>query len=386
MSTQPDTKTAPRVPMVAGAQLAAINPTSFDEVTRLAKLAVMAGLTASPDAAEDKAIAKATMAILQGLELGLPAMQSVQGIAIINGKAMIYGDLLTAVLWSRGFKVEKKIEGAGEIRCGYAKITRPDGTVIEKRFSVTDARRARLWREGDNTPWSRFPERMLEWRAFGFAVKDGASDVTRGMYVREEMAPEYNDPIDITPKAVAAPALDIPDIPDGLDAPAAQDAAPQPASDADFLKRFKAAAEPYCNEATFLREIWDVHSDEIAQRGLEQECNDILLELQGEKPAKEPAAETIAETLSAPEGLEIPWEDAPAEPAIEPAIDSSLSKKLAAYQAQLQKAPNATLLKQVAKGWEAFVEGLGARDKVQFQSVFAQQLARVRQAQAQLAR
>jgi len=213
--------------MQAGAALRSFNPTTFDEVTRLAKMAVMAGLSGSKDDNQDAAIAKATMAVMQGLELGLPAMQAVQNIAIINGKAMIYGDLLTAVLWSKGFKIEKRIEGTGEMRCGYAKITRPDGQTIEKRFSVADAKRARLWDERDkvrrkgrggefyeavnDSPWYRFPDRMLEWRAFGFCCKDGASDATRGMMVREEMAPEFNEMVDVTPrKSLPGPAQDAP--------------------------------------------------------------------------------------------------------------------------------------------------------------------------------
>ena len=41
---------------------------------------------------------------------------------------------------------------------------------------------------------------MLEWRPFGFCVKDGASDATHGMLVHEEASPEANATVvDITP-------------------------------------------------------------------------------------------------------------------------------------------------------------------------------------------
>lgn len=206
----------------AGGELAPINPQSFEDVQRIAKMAVQAGLSPRDRKDDDDtAIAKASMAIMQGLECGVPPMQAVQGIAIINGKALMYGDILTALLWSKGFKVKKWIEGDGENSVGHARITRPDGEVIEKKFSVADAKRARLWdarekvskqwdgkwtEKPNDSPWFKFWPRMLEWRALGFCVKDGASDATHGMLVLEEASPDYNrDVVDISPVVDALP-------------------------------------------------------------------------------------------------------------------------------------------------------------------------------------
>lgn len=202
-----------------GGHLAPVRPQSFEDAQRMAKVAVAAGLY--PKAAwneeetSESAVAKATMAIMQGLECGVPPMQAVQNIAIINGRAMMYGDLLTALLWSKGFKVKKWTEGEGDNRVGKACITRPDGEKIEKAFSVADAKRANLWDERktvkrkrknewvdapNDSPWFKYEYRMLEWRAFGFCVKDGASDATHGMLVHEEASPEANTTVvDITP-------------------------------------------------------------------------------------------------------------------------------------------------------------------------------------------
>lgn len=226
----------PGVPALrTGGRLAPINPQSFEDVQRMAKMAVKAGL-APVDRKDDEetAIAKATAAIMQGLECGVPPMQALQGIAIINGRALMWGDLLTALLWSKGFKIKKWVEGEGDNRIGHARIVRPDGEVIEKTFSVAQAKQARLWDERptvkkkwndkwedkpNDSPWFKFPDRMLEWRPFGFAVKDGASDATHGMLVREEAAPEYNQTIDVTPQGGRSGILAVPDdIPDGTEA------------------------------------------------------------------------------------------------------------------------------------------------------------------------
>ena len=214
-----------------GGRLASITPQSFEDVQRIAKMAVAAGLTPKGRKdTDDQLVAKAIMAIMQGLECGVPPIQALQHIAMINGRAVMYGDLLTALLWSKGFKVRKWVDGVGEARIAHAEIIRPDGTVIAKTFSVAQARKAKLWDERatvkkqwdgkleekpNDSPWYKFDERMLEWRAFGFAVKDGAADATHGMMVREEI--EHNDMVDITPEKPSrepTKALDLPDIPD----------------------------------------------------------------------------------------------------------------------------------------------------------------------------
>lgn len=205
----------------AGAPLAAIVPTSFEDVQRMAKMSVAAGLFKGErkDTAE-ALVGKATMALMQGLEVGLPPMQAIQQIAVINGRCVIWGDAVPALLWSRGFKLKEWVEA----RVAYCTVTRPDGEQITRQFSEADARKARLWDERptvtktwdgkaeqkpNDSPWFRFPERMLQMRARGFAVRDGAPDVMRGIYMREEVEEHMRD---VTPaKSVA---LDLPDIPD----------------------------------------------------------------------------------------------------------------------------------------------------------------------------
>lgn len=203
-----------------------IVPQSFEDVQRLATMVVASGLwKGDRKDTEQQKHAKATMAIMQGLECGVPPIQAVQSIAVINGKCVMYGDLLTALLWANGFDIEQTITGNGDQRTATCTITRPNGKKIARSFSVADAKRARLWDERqtvkkqwdgkweekpNDSPWYRFGDRMLGWRALGWAQKDGASDVTKGLQVREEVESEV--PMrDITP---TTPALELPDIPE----------------------------------------------------------------------------------------------------------------------------------------------------------------------------
>jgi len=210
--------------LVVGGTPRGIAPQSFEDIQRVAKALVAAGLGSSAwnDTDETK-LAKATAQIMTGLELGLPPMQALSNIAIINGRPLIFGSMVPALIHRAGHKYRHWIEGEGNAMKGIAEIVRADGTTYRSEFSVADAKRAKLWDErekvqkkgkggqsytADNdSPWHRYPKDMLCWRACSRVVKIGAPDVLAGVYVREEFVGrdgiiEGDEPIDITHDAV----------------------------------------------------------------------------------------------------------------------------------------------------------------------------------------
>lgn len=160
----------------AGGSISAIVPQSIEEVYRVAKCISESGL--APNGM--KTPEQVTVAILTGLEIGLPPMFAIQKIAVINGRPSIWGDAVPALLWARGFKIR---EWGGE-DAAICEVVRPDGTAIERSFSVAQAKKAGLW--GKSGPWSQYPDRMLQMRARGLACRDGAPDVLSGLYLAEE--------------------------------------------------------------------------------------------------------------------------------------------------------------------------------------------------------
>jgi hypothetical protein len=192
----------------AGAPIRAIVPTDFDQVTRFAKMAVMAGMfKESKDADENKAIAQATMAVLQGMECGIPPMQAVQQIAVINGRCTIWGDLIPALVWRAGHKIKEWLEGDGDQRVAWCEITRGDnGEIVKRSFSVKQAIKAGLW---GKDIWKKYDDRMLQMRARGFCARDAVPDVLRGLYMREELEHEQrcNQSRDVTPPKAPEPEL-----------------------------------------------------------------------------------------------------------------------------------------------------------------------------------
>jgi hypothetical protein len=177
------TAIAPRKALVqSGAEVGAFVPSSLDEVFRIAQAMSLSGL-APPSLNTPE---KITVAILAGAELGLPPFQSVQSFAVINSRPTIWGDGMLAVIRSRGIRVREWTEGEDDGRVAHCEITRPDtGEIIERKFSVSDAKKAGLW--GKAGPWQQYPGRMLQMRSRAFACRDGAADILRGFQMREEI-------------------------------------------------------------------------------------------------------------------------------------------------------------------------------------------------------
>lgn len=156
-------------------------PQTLDDVYRLASAIAQSGLAPQ----QMKTPEALTVAILTGLELGLPPMFAINKIAVINGRPTLWGDAIPGILWSRGFALQESINGDGDKRTATCVVTRPSGSTIERTFSVADAKAAKLW--GKPGPWQQFPDRMLSMRARSFAARDGAADVLGGLYVAEEI-------------------------------------------------------------------------------------------------------------------------------------------------------------------------------------------------------
>jgi hypothetical protein len=172
------------------------------------------------------------IAMQMGAEIGIPALQAIQNIAVINGRPSIYGDLGKAMLLAGGCRIEerdmKEIKVTGE---GWCKITRPDGSEPTIRtFSIENAKEAGLW--GKAGPWTSTPYRMLAWRAFWFSARDAAADMLKGLSGAEEVR-DYaessivsDEPIAI-PQTKAETEVSVPAAPPSPVAPAA---APAPAA------------------------------------------------------------------------------------------------------------------------------------------------------------
>jgi hypothetical protein len=121
-----------------------------------------------------------------GSELGLSPMQSLNSIAVINGRPGVWGDGLIGLCRASPLceDIEETLDGEGEDRTAVCIAKRKGAAPVKASFSVADAKRAGLW---GKDIWAKYPDRMLRNRARGFALRDAFPDVLRGLQAAEEL-------------------------------------------------------------------------------------------------------------------------------------------------------------------------------------------------------
>jgi hypothetical protein len=175
MTTEISTNTAP----ARGLALA-----SFEDAFRFSKMVASSEFAPKDFRGKPESC---MLAIQHGSEVGLSPMQSLQSIAVINGRPTIWGDAALALVQSSPVceYVREFTEGEGEALVAVCEAKRrgyPQPTVV--RFSMADAKRAGL--AGKSGPWSQYPARMLTLRARGFALRNAFADALRGLITAEE--------------------------------------------------------------------------------------------------------------------------------------------------------------------------------------------------------
>lgn len=196
MTTEISTNTAP----ARGLALA-----SFDDAFRFSKMVAASDFAPKDFKGKPESC---LLAIQHGSEVGLSPMQSLQSIAVINGRPTIWGDAALALVQASPVceYVREYTEGDGDNLTAVCEAKRkgyPAPTI--SRFSMADAKRAGL--AGKSGPWSAYPARMLALRARGFALRNTFADALRGLITAEE-AQDYPTPEPVKP-ATADPGITV---------------------------------------------------------------------------------------------------------------------------------------------------------------------------------
>lgn len=175
-------------------------PTDVDQALRISEMFAKSDLV--PDNYRNKP-ANIFLAVSAGASLGLAPFQAMQNIAVINGKPSIWGDALLAMVRNdkRCLSVKESITGEGNDRTATCSVSRlaPNGEteVITSSFSIGNAQKAGLL---NKKPWQSYPDRMLQMRARGFALRDAFADVIGGLITSEEAEDYPTDELEKLPK------------------------------------------------------------------------------------------------------------------------------------------------------------------------------------------
>ena len=175
-----DAAPARKVVVASGQKLAAFVPTTLEEAWKLSGALAASGMTPKAYGQDQN---KIMVGIMAGAEVGLTPFAALQSIAVIGNNPSLWGDGALALVQASGLLNDMEETDDGQTAtCRLNRKGRE--TPIIRTFSMDDAKKAGL--AGKSGPWSQYPARMRQMRARAFALRDGFSDVLKGLHIAEE--------------------------------------------------------------------------------------------------------------------------------------------------------------------------------------------------------
>lgn len=253
-------RTADIMQRTAAAHVQPMELRTFDELERWAQMAARSKMV--PKGFDNPS--DIILAVQMGAELGLRPMQSLQNIAVINGRPSVWGDAMLALCKTHPLYVstEETVSGEGESRTATCTMIRRGEPPVVRMFSIADAKKAGLW--GKAGPWQQYPDRMMQMRARGFAARDCYPDKLKGLISREEASDIPLEAAGIVPTFTAPSA-----------APAPEPAAPRKPSVTEWLD----ALEAKLVAAETAEAVDDITAQPDVQKALDKLTNGALTRL-----------------------------------------------------------------------------------------------------------
>lgn len=149
-----------------------------------------------------KTAEEALVVMQRGAELGFKGLAAYDVLYCVNGKVRLTPQGAKAKAMESGLVEDAREEVVGEGDNMEAVVTvKRKGlpTPIVSRFSIQDARRARLITGKEGAAWTSYPKRMLLARARGFAYQDAFPDLCGGLQVRETYDLEPGEQLSAAP-------------------------------------------------------------------------------------------------------------------------------------------------------------------------------------------
>ena len=179
MTAQLATLRPQSAPALTGARQIGLTPQSIEEAMKMADLLSKSSMVPKDYMNNPGNI---IVAIQFGAEIGLPPLQAMQNLSVVNGRPAIWGDAIIALVRGSGLMedIREDISDTGAT----CTVKRRGEQPVSRTFTAEDAKRAGLY--GKQGPWQQYPKRMLQMRARAWALRDVFPDVLRGVHVGEE--------------------------------------------------------------------------------------------------------------------------------------------------------------------------------------------------------
>jgi hypothetical protein len=125
---------------------------------------------------------KAILIMLKGRELGIPPLQALAGIFVVEGKTVLGAELMTAQVYRNCPGAQIDIVETTNTVCRVV-AARPGKPPVEFKTTIQDAQAAGVAGK-DN--WRKYPAQMLRWRTLSNAAKSIFPDAVAGCLTPDE--------------------------------------------------------------------------------------------------------------------------------------------------------------------------------------------------------
>ena len=186
------------LPAVRGeAQGMQLSPAAYDQLKEQARHIVRSKL--APKAVDSPE--KVLVIAMKGAEIGIPPMQALSHIHIIEGRPTMSAELMAALVHRAGHKLRVTDTTAETCTVEGERINDP-GHPSRLTWTMEDAKRAGVSGKG---PWRSYPAAMLRARAISALCRYLFADVLAGVsYVPEEMGAEVGEEGEVLEASVEA--------------------------------------------------------------------------------------------------------------------------------------------------------------------------------------
>jgi len=176
----------------------ALAPGDWHAMREAASALVKSGFMPKAIDTAEKAIAVA----MAGRELGIPMMQAIRSIHIIDGKPTMSADLMAALVLRRIPGAKLRVAQSTNELCS-VEAARPGDEITPFTFTLKDAQQAGLT---SKDVWKKYPRAMLRARCISEAVRAVFPDCLIGVYTPEELENAFSgdtpaDAARVTPHA-----------------------------------------------------------------------------------------------------------------------------------------------------------------------------------------
>lgn len=181
---------------------------SQDEITTYERYAKLQATGFFPKAIDNPM--KAMLIMLKGRELGIPPLQAIEDLAVVDNKVTQSGKLMLARIYQRHPNADIRIIESTALSAVLHAARRKGEPLAPFSFSIEEAKVAGLLmgRNGPKTNWQGYAADMLYWRAVSRMAKRLFPDTLMGVYYTpEELGAETTEDgevMDLTAAPIAA--------------------------------------------------------------------------------------------------------------------------------------------------------------------------------------